>query len=603
MKYLADDKWERLPINDFRARFFVETFTEKLSMRTPHFYQSRLMNIFSSSLEALTYISEYRSNDKNGGYILSSLDEIDSCLSNDPVAEFLFAKMEGSRQQIFKKIRGGDFSSGQLNRLSVICRGVLAREEDYEKELLADLNKVLFSNVELAQKDRLTTSIYALTGLYVTHLLNKGYSPTYLFNRAEQFTRETNYSGRNFKEQFEFITEKLRSHTTSFEVYFAIRSNKPSSLLAINDEDNCKFFSTIPDDIQDNKLKKSWAELNPNAIARLTITSTDFVSASWRTKDKLDQLIDAVTALELNPQIAFHPHCMAISRNQQFTHGESLNISLLIGFLTSESGTFFTKSDNTIRHALAKLNIEGKEHIGRSLRYLRLARESVSLEQKLLNLWIALESLFSDGENSILLNIVEYVPQIYALTGLQRRIEYLRDALVRHQIPITPLALSITKGDAVFNEESTSSIVFEVLKNKDASIELFNSLGPKEHLKFRFYSTFMDMKDNKSLADRVKRSETDVARQLRRIYFLRNKITHTGHFANIRPQLITHLLDYLAVSYVAISKAAIQTKNDRLHSISDLLVAYKMGAEAVVSNINSSTAINTFEEIVPTPLI
>lgn len=87
MKYLRDQIWSRIPIDDFRSRFFVETYIEKLSVYTPHFSQSRLMNLFSSCSELLVYIEEYSNNEKNAGYLFSALDEIDSCFSTDVIAQ------------------------------------------------------------------------------------------------------------------------------------------------------------------------------------------------------------------------------------------------------------------------------------------------------------------------------------------------------------------------------------------------------------------------------------------------------------------------------------------------------------------------------------
>jgi len=603
MKYLPEQLWDRLPITDFRARFFVESYMEKLSVNTPHFAQSRLMNLFSSCAEALTYVDEHQLNEKNGGYILTSLDEIDSCLVNDSVAQDLFANMEEPRIQLFKKIRGGDFNQSQLNRLCVICRAILSREEEYSSNLLSALKESILGQANISQKERITSTIYALTGLYTTHLLNRGYSPTYLFNRAEMFTRESNYSGRTFQEQFEFVTERLRSYTTSYDVYFALRAHKPACLLSIDDDPSFSFLEAIPDEINGPNREKLCKDFAANVVAKTTIETTDHVTASWRTKDKLDKLLDAVTALELNPKIQVSAHCVTISRNQALTHTQALNINLLLGFLSSEGGTYFSNADSSIRHSLAKLNDQGKDQLGRSLRYLRLARESVSLEQKLLNLWIALESLFADGEASILVNILEYVPQIYAVSSLFRRVRYLRDLLIRANASTTPLVQKRQAMGALFDQQTTDAQVYGLLLDEEVAIDLFNGLGEKEHLKFKLISTFRDMKSNSAIAERIKRSEVDVARQLRRIYFLRNKIAHTGHYSNIRPQLITHLLDYVAVCYMAISASAANAKQDGAQSIGDLFAAYKMGADVVVSRSKSSRAITRVEELVPVPII
>lgn len=601
MKYISDDIWARLPMADFRPRFFVEAFCEKLGMNTPHFSQSRLMNIFSSCGEMLIYIDEYQTNEKNGAYLLSALDEIDSCLSYDPIAESLFSYMDEPRQTIFKRIRKGEMNAIQFNRLSLICRTFLSKEEEYSRKLLESLNESILGQTDLSQKERLTSSIYSLTGLYITYLLNRGYSPTYLYNRAELFTRYANYSGRTFQAQFEVVTERLRSHTTSYDVYFAFRSNKPHVLRSIEDDPDFNFSSNIPACIQGKDLEMLKKEFEPNVIAKATIDATDYVSASWRIKDRLDKLLDAVTALELNPRIEVSSHCVTITRNQNMVHTRTLNIDLLIGFLASEGGTYFSNSSTSIRDTLKVLDEQGKEHLGRSLRYLRLARESVSLEQKLLNLWISLESLFSDGDSAILTNIVEYVPQIYALSGLERRVCYLKDLLVHASVPATPLVRA--QGIDRFDKRVTKNQIFSLLKNELATIELFNSLGEKEHLKFKLLNTFKELKDNSAISDRLKHSESDVTRQLRRIYFLRNKIAHTGHYANIKPQLITHLLDYVAVSYMAIATSATKATHVGLYSIGDLLAAYKMGSDVVVSRAKSQTPIVSVEQLIPSPVI
>jgi hypothetical protein len=272
--------------------------------------------------------------------------------------------------------------------------------------------------------------------------------------------------------------------------------------------------------------------------------------------------------------------------------------------LSSEGSAHFSSSDITIRHALPRLNIVGREQLGRSLRYLHLARESISLEQKLLNLWIAIESIFSDGESNILSNIIEYVPQIYANFGLLRRVRYLRWILVKNRIPTTPLIQAqIVPGSVCFDENITDSKIFELLKNETAAIELFKSLSPKEHLKFKLMAVYNELKSNSAISERLKSSEIDVIRQLRRIYFLRNKIAHTGHYSNIRPQLVTHLLDYLAVCYLAIVTSAARAVQGETHSIGDMFAAYKMGVDVVASRCKSADSITRLQQLIPVPII
>jgi hypothetical protein len=603
MRYLLDEIWSRLSLADFRPRFFVETYVEKLSVHTPHFYQSRLMSVLSSCAEIVAYIEECKASERNRGYLLSGLDEFESALQGDPIAQDLVATVKDPRQELFRVIRGGDFSIGKLNRLKVLCEAMLGWEEEYFTKLLAALRQALIGPTDLTAKDRITKEIYLLTGIYTTHLLNKGYSPTYLFNRAEQFTRPGNYSGRSFDLQFQFVTERLQSAKVSFDVYYAIHANRPSAILDIKDDGDFTFYDALPAVIHQQHVDKLTKDFNFNIIARATIQSTDHVSAAWRVKEKLDKLLDVVTALQLNPRIRTSPHCVVISHLNP-TAGESFNIDLLISFLSSESGTYFSGAEASIRSAVTRLDLAGRERLSRSLRYLRLARESVSLEQKLLNLWIALESLFSDGEAGALSSTVEYVPQIYAMAGIRRRVTHLRDLLVRNDVPTTAgfRAKAETTAER-FDTTISESQVFLLLRDQALAIELFNGLGDREHLKFKLLQMFRELKTNADIAERLKRSEIDVARQLRRIYFLRNKMAHSGHYGNIRPQLVTHLLDYVANSYMAITDCARHVRPGNLHSIGDLLAGYKLGADVVASRCQSGSQIQTMDELIPTPII
>ncbi|MDM0121679.1 hypothetical protein [Variovorax arabinosiphilus] len=604
MKYFPDSMWEGLPTVDFRPRFFAETFIEKLSMNTPHFHQSRLMNIFSSCAEAIVYIEEYKKNDQNKAYLFNVLKEIENCWECDPVAKKLIAHIKAPCAQLFKSIESGNFSAPQLIRLRVLCRAILAHEDIYIETLAADLKKSLVDPTDLSKKGRITQEIYSLTSLYITHLLNRGYSPTYLYNRAALFTQLKGYGKRNFEQQFSALEERLRTKTSQYDVYFALRSNKPSLLLDIQDKTTINFSGKIPEFIATPHGKKMQKDFEANVVAQTMVESTDHVSASWTAKETLDKMLDAVTALELNPRIETSAICVAVSKNQNLTHTETLNINRLISLLSSEGGTYFSNSGTSILHVLSVLNEDGKEHLGRSLRYLRLARNSISLEQKLINLWISLESIYSDGDGGILSNITEYAPQIYAVTGIYRRICYIKKLLVDNSIAAPPkIKKEILEEQEKFSQSTSDEAIFKILQTEELCKELLESLGELHHLKFRLSLIHSELQGNKSIENRLKRSNDDVERQLRRIYFLRNKIAHTGHYTNIRPQLIIHLLDYIAVCYMAIASSAKVVRPKSKNSINDLIAAYKMGTEVVWHNAKSKEPILSLAALTPLPII
>jgi hypothetical protein len=603
-QYLQDNYWKKLPTADFRARFFLETFVEKLSVYTPHFAQARLMNVFSSCEEALSYIDEYRRNEKNSGYILTALDEISSCLGGDEVASSMFKHIDEPRQNLFKKLRNKELTASNLTQFSVICKAIISSKDEYVKKLKSELKVSLFSDADLKNKERIATRIYSLTGAYITLLLNMGYSPTYLFNRADQFTRPNKYQGRNFEQQFDLIFERLQNSATTFEVYYAIKISEPESISGSNNPLGAEFLAALPEIIPAIHSQKLSADFAPNVFAKLTITTTDYITASWRAKDNLEKLLEAASALAAHPEISISSHSLSIWQAAGIVQTKTPNINDLLGFITSENGAHSKTSVSDVLSAIPKLEEEGAERLARSFRYLRIARESVSLEQKIMNLWISLESIFSDGESSILENILDHVPKIYSTLSLTRRIRHLRELLIHAKAPLTPLAARKIdlKGDA-FIEDISDAQMFKIVTCDAASIELFESLEPKEHLRFKLKVANLEFKSNKAIAQRVERTELDVARQIRRIYFVRNKITHSGHYQSIRPQLAIHLMDYLACCYIAIIEASKATDSLSRHSVAELLSSYRIGADAVLSRAKSNVPITEILDITPLPVI
>lgn len=551
----------------------------------------------------MEHIEAYQINEKNGGYVASSMEEITNCWDSDPVAQEILGDFSVLRLDLSKKVKANEFAHNALTRLKSFCRAILYRQEAYLTTLLAQLDNAVLGAADLTQKDRITSLIDRLTGLYTTYLLNQGYSPTYLYNRSEMFLRENNYGGRIFADQFHMITDRLRNKQSQFEVYYGFHTPKPNLLLSVTDEPDLQFLRTIPAEITAENLKKFKKNIQINIVAKATLTATDYVSAALKTKERLDRFLDAFTALEFDSELKMSAQCVTINRGTPI-HVKTLNVDVLLKFMSSEGGTTISQPSTPVRQIFKSLDESAKEQLSRSLRHLRLAKHSVSLEQKLLNLWIALESLFSNAGSSIIGNILEFIPQFYAVTGVIRRVAYLRELLVENRIPVTPLISAIIGPGVVnFNSLVTDTQVFTILRSKKAAIELFNSLGNREHLKFKLMQIFEELKDNQSISSRLKRSEEDVNRQLRRIYFLRNKIAHTGHFQGVRPQLVTHLLDYVAISYRAIATAANKSKQGEVYSIEELLASGRMGVDVVIGRVASKDEVSTLDQVTLHPVV
>ena len=153
--------------------------------------------------------------------------------------------------------------------------------------------------------------------------------------------------------------------------------------------------------------------------------------------------------------------------------------------------------------------------------------------------------------------------------------------------------------DYKFTDNIPDEVMWKILKDDDLFESLMlDSENIKElhHLKYRCTSVFnfvcnkANSSGNKSqtIIENFSISKQSVENQLYRLYMMRNKIAHQGHYSNINPQLVNHLTDYLLISYAAIVIGATYLpKLPRIekYSILDVLNMYKLQFEYVSTNL------------------
>ncbi|HGY7892048.1 TPA: hypothetical protein ACNTD9_005440, partial [Escherichia coli] len=92
--------------------------------------------------------------------------------------------------------------------------------------------------------------------------------------------------------------------------------------------------------------------------------------------------------------------------NGGFTHRQTINIGRLKQFITSKNYSILENIPNESKVLLREsIKLDRYDVLTRSLRYLRVAKESTSLEQKLLGVWIALECIFESTSGNIISGI------------------------------------------------------------------------------------------------------------------------------------------------------------------------------------------------------
>jgi len=147
-----ESKWKQLPLTDYRCIFFIQAFSEYLSINTPHFYQARLMNIVSCSTEVLESMDDYLQKEKNLSNLKNAIEELKDCILNDVVAHDTFRELIISAKKIINKCLVEKPNRTELNRLKIVCQSILRKKNLYKSHILRELRKAVVGIVELAQK-------------------------------------------------------------------------------------------------------------------------------------------------------------------------------------------------------------------------------------------------------------------------------------------------------------------------------------------------------------------------------------------------------------------------------------------------------------------
>ena len=579
---LQNVNWESLPIEDYRHSFFIKIYCEKLNLSNPFFIQARLGTIFSCIEEIKLYINSLDYT-KNSTYIENGIEELVELINSDSVYlniikgdwGFLKNKLNNIKKDIVK----------QKVNLTNILNILASYKILYEEKLFEKMSLSIFGECDLGEVDRVLTEIEVSTSKYISYLLDCGFSHLYLFNRKEYFTRLSNYGTRTFKEQFESVFYKLSKNRQEFKVYFLI--SDISGFHQVKEyflDNNIKILENIETELSKSYYEKLKKIDTQDKYLELSVESSDYMVASSSARKILEKLLDiALYSSKCNFRVS--DICITKSMKEPYaTHDVSI---LEMSEKTYRELSLYSHRYQVVQfnQTIQKLEDIDKSQILQSLRYVRLTRDINSNEQKILNLWISFESLFSwKGDSSVLSILLDYVPKIYAQVAFLSRLDLALYILKKCKVKVL---------DNKANRSLNLRDLFEVLSNEQLAINVFNNIDD-ELLKYRWLKLFKSYSTGNHIVKEINKTEKDVGRQIRRIYFLRNKISHTGFYADINPILTLHLMDYVQVCYVGLHKGIIDcTKiEDRLFSFEEIFSYLLLKTELLFHKDGNEVKIN-----------
>jgi hypothetical protein len=560
---------------------------------TPHFHQAKMMGVTDLAEEILQNISLYEENDKGKNYLLASINELRKCLKTDLTSALLFSDIKEYYEDRVKTLNPEKPQKSSIAQIGTLCKRITDNKINYFTTLKEILLDSLFTEKDITKKHTIAIEIHALTNSYVTFLLNAGYSPKYLYNKSELLTRKSNYNTRTFKDQVIFLFTTLDCKKREFTTFFALKTNKLSTVHNLATSKNVKVITQIPEK-HFTISNDTFSKFEPDFYLKITYEALDYVGAALTASSLLEAEIDFLKTLSSSIKILCHTDCYVDYRSKGHTFQRKLRLNTLNKLLTydqrSQLLSGFLEFDFR-----AKLDTSSVRKIEGILQNLRQVKDSVRLEQKLLNLWISLESLsFTREERSIISSVTTLLPKVYAIKSLEQRITYTLSLLEKLNIAI-PDSVSARHNLNAYNFNKKISIdqFYDLITNTDSARAICKSFNGEDLAYFRFYELYLLLEKKEHIKARVKQTKETIENQLYRIYKKRNQIVHIGHSENLNQNLINYLSEYVNSMILEVLGAARDSRHINNISLDDILLSLQMVVDAKFKAIETDAIIST----------
>ena len=195
----------------------------------------------------------------------------------------------------------------------------------------------------------------------------------------------------------------------------------------------------------------------------------------------------------------------------------------------------------------------------------------MALEEKYMNIWIAIESLCrSDAQKTIIDSILTLVPNALCLRYLYRLVRNFVEDCSRCDVEFVFSTKSIDMKMGDKDRLVTETIA--VFRDTTLQPELEEKCRCNSLLHQRYQEMLHILTDPQPLIDKVEKHHTTVRWHLNRLYRVRNEIAHSGVMQEISAIRYTeHLYDYLATLVSEITRFSAANATGSLGEIFSLI--------------------------------
>lgn len=404
------------------------------------------------------------------------------------------------------------------------------------------MNETLLREELLGTQDR--SKLRKLTRSYITTLLNYGYTAKYIQKISQKFfhySPDRITSNEAIEDYFENFSGKLIDYHVIYKApaYFS-EFSEAAKRLGIETLSNLDGCLISRDEINQHKIQLGTNEIflymseikgkEPNIVkvkADKSIETIQTLIGLYHHKETPKPITDCLVK---NSETGA---CTKIYRHTNPMH----KCHDAIQSVASKKLSAFMKAFSLKKESFSKFHRSAELH--------SLALASDSVENQMINLWIALESLIPSKTDKDTAQIDHLANSIMPFLNL----EYINKLLTRFSKDLLywnhKFVRRLYKGIDAQGVVSKTAHLLALPKYQDLRTELENSFGDYHLLRDRYEHLVRLLSSPKSILETLDSHSKRVAWQLRRIYRARNTIVHDGSTPSYTEVLVENTHDYL----------------------------------------------------------
>lgn len=411
-----------------------------------------------------------------------------------------------------------------VDELIRICNIAISELHGYLDRIFDDLE------LQLAEKhDDYKKTIETLAMLLAMELRSSGFSREYIRSASERILLD----GREpFSSRFVRFRRLFFVENGQYQCSVLVRGLKPTT--------------RQPPEMANDLIRQFHEQDSTADVVRFSIEARDPYSAASEARRNAEEQFSIHRLFNIQQQLHLQPLVLCEGSDSGDLYLIDTTAPRLVGPNRPRDLTAKVEGVDQLLDAMASGD---RNLFMAALQFFRLTHSAVSLESRAINLWIALEALFQTMDHtSIIGKLVEFVPKIQAL-------HYPKNTLRAFSQDIAPLWKRSGDTQDILTDMVKSSPVrldpvdlgrLLTAGSESLPFQRLKSIASDNPLLLNRLWRYGDgmFKTPKNLAMRIEQHEKNVRWQLRRIYRLRNRITHQGKTGPESAQLLDHLQQY-----------------------------------------------------------